>query len=78
MHYNDGVPHPSATESLVDIVAHLGGPRIVPGDIEWAVDLPAGRQLVEWIAAQLDSNDEDRDLELSLKTIALEPEEAAL
>lgn len=50
----------------------------MPGDIEWAVDLPAGRQLVEWIAAQLDSNDEDRDLELSLKTIALEPEEAAL
>lgn len=79
------MPPPSATERLIDIVAHLGGPRIIPGDIEWAVDLPAGKQLVDWIAAQLDSDDErgsdggvDRALRVSMKDIALEPEEVYL
>lgn len=78
----------SASEKLIEIVTFLGGSRVTPEEIEWAIDLPAGEQLVEWLVAQVEggavtavvdtSNDEPevRDAyRAALKDISLEPEE---
>jgi hypothetical protein len=60
---------------LSAIISALGGPSIQVEDIEWAIDLPAGKKLVDWIAAQL-LDDEIKDGEgayqAALHNIALE------
>jgi hypothetical protein len=61
---------------LSAIILALGGPPIQVEDIEWAIDLPAGKKLVDWIAAQLvdDEIDDDGDgnYQAALRNIALE------
>jgi hypothetical protein len=79
----------SAPELVSSIVSHLGGPAIDPADVEWALDFPAGKALVEWLANQLRvdggvdeeiDNDENEVLlyQAALKDIALEEEEAQM
>ncbi|EPQ55286.1 hypothetical protein GLOTRDRAFT_121484 [Gloeophyllum trabeum ATCC 11539] len=68
-----------------DIVSCLGGPAVTPSDIEWVVDLPAGKQLVDWIVAQVEGAPEsdeaisqlsnEQGLKACLSDIALETEE---
>ncbi|KAF7979029.1 hypothetical protein HWV62_44013 [Athelia sp. TMB] len=77
----------SATENLIKIATHFGGRRMNLEDIEWATDLPAGKRLVDWIAAQLDPDVEQDgagggvrthsalQLAVSLKDVSLESEE---
>lgn len=50
----------SQTETILrvlDLVSHLGGPSCTTDDLQWAVDIPAGKQLLEWLASQ--NPDED-------------------
>lgn len=54
-----------APSKLCAIISALGGPPIQAEDIEWALDLPAGKKLVDWIAAQL----LDEEIELENGTI---------
>ena len=51
------MPHPGKTtiSTVLEILAHLGGPECSPEELEWAVDIPAGKQLLEWIASQADT-----------------------
>ena len=61
---------------LSSIILALGGPHIQVEDIQWAIDLPAGKKLVDWIAAQLLDNEIDDDghgsYQAALRNIALE------
>jgi hypothetical protein len=64
---------------LAAIISALSGPSIKPADIEWAADLPTGKKLLEWIAAQLlDEYIEDHERDdhsmtaATLRDIALE------
>jgi hypothetical protein len=72
----------SSSTKLTELVSTLGGPGIADTDIEWALDLPAGKKLVEWLAAQLCDEEGDIDKTIfgdgetkygsSLRAIALE------
>lgn len=42
----------SAPQRLVSMISRLGGPDISPEEIEWATDLPAGKNLLEWFTNQ--------------------------
>jgi hypothetical protein len=68
------------SSQLSSIISTLGGPSIQAEDIEWAIDLPAGKKLVDWLAAQfLDETDtSDMTRRVSLRNIALEAAEAEL
>ncbi|KAF8058721.1 hypothetical protein FPV67DRAFT_1785777 [Lyophyllum atratum] len=78
------------TAIITKAVLELGGPSIEPGDIEWTSQVPAGRNLVQWLVEQciaLQSDDEDGlattqlpdiDLGAALRAIALEDEEIHL
>lgn len=61
-------------KQLSAIISALGGPSIQVEDIEWAIDLPVGKKLMDWIAAQLldDEIDDDRSCQVALRNIALE------
>lgn len=61
-------------KQLSAIILALGGPSIQVEDIEWAIDLPVGKKLMDWIAAQLldDEIDDDRSCQVALRNIALE------
>lgn len=68
----------SAPNQLSVIISALGGPSIQAEDIEWAIDLPAGKRLVDWIAAQLldyETDDGRETHQAALGNIALEAEE---
>lgn len=75
----------SASQKLVSVISYLGGPNITSGDIDWAIDLPAGKRLIEWLADQVDdeqvSNAGDSGVErryyVALKSVALEQEESS-
>jgi hypothetical protein len=54
------------------MVSQLGGPSISPAHIEWALDIPAGKRLIEWLAAQFRDG---TPVQTCLKMIALEDEE---
>ncbi|KAI0359562.1 hypothetical protein OH77DRAFT_1587031 [Trametes cingulata] len=46
---------PSYNDSLAEvtrILHHLGGPRTSAEELEWAQDIPAGKQLLEWLPSQ--------------------------
>lgn len=58
---------------LSAIISALNGPPIQVEDIEWAMDLPDGKKLLDWIAAQLlDDELDDADCQAALHDIALE------
>ncbi|KAJ7099451.1 hypothetical protein B0H15DRAFT_820305 [Mycena belliarum] len=42
------------SETITTTVSLLGGPNLSPQDIDWALDLPAGRRLLEWLVSQVD------------------------
>ncbi|KAF8870477.1 hypothetical protein BD779DRAFT_1580168 [Infundibulicybe gibba] len=66
------------SQSLSDILAALGGPNIPSTEFEWALEVPAGKALLEWIAAQtsdVESGEDGLGLEAALARIALEGEE---
>ncbi|KAI0753161.1 hypothetical protein C8Q80DRAFT_496992 [Daedaleopsis nitida] len=48
----DGKEEDTITRVL-ELVAHLGGPSYSVHELEWAADIPAGKQLLEWLATQL-------------------------
>lgn len=39
------------------LISTLGGEPLNPEDIEWALDVPAGKQLLNWLTAQLNENE---------------------
>lgn len=43
---------PESTQTLASMIRTLGGPRFSPGDFEWATSLPAGKNLIDWLASQ--------------------------
>ncbi|KAK0226597.1 hypothetical protein IW262DRAFT_778017 [Armillaria fumosa] len=71
----------SSTEKLVSMVHILDGPSVKAEEIEWAMDLEAGKTLIDWLAAQMPSylDVEDDNVDLAQKTVltglALEKEE---
>jgi len=72
----------SPPEILSLMVSDLCGVDVPSSDIEWAMDLPAGKTLIEWLASQMciEKNDEGRDLDKSdrqscVEGIVLENEE---
>ncbi|KAJ6518670.1 hypothetical protein C8R45DRAFT_1084780 [Mycena sanguinolenta] len=42
------------TETATSIVSLLGGPQITSEDIDWALDLPAGQRLLDWLVSQVE------------------------
>ena len=48
------------TEKVTTAVSQLGGPVVAPDDIAWALDLPAGRQLLEFLADQIQDTETNR------------------
>jgi hypothetical protein len=80
-------PEEGPHHQLAAIISTLGGPSIQPADIEWAVDLPSGKSLLTWIAAQLGSGAVKNDLDdgtrerlhrAALRNIALEANEVKM
>ncbi|THH13008.1 hypothetical protein EW146_g7165 [Bondarzewia mesenterica] len=62
---------PSLPQNLVDVISRLGGPNFSAADLEWAMDLPEGHQLVEWFASQFETDGD----ESAIYNIALEKDE---
>jgi hypothetical protein len=69
----------SAPSKLSAIISALSGPPIQVEDIEWALALPAGKKLVDWIAAQLldeeiesENGTNNANYQAALRDIALE------
>lgn len=67
---------------MASLIRTLGGPIYAPQDFEWATILPAGKALIEWLAAQAQipglSEEEENAIEhyqASLDSIALHAEE---
>lgn len=72
------------SETVTTIVSLLGGPDINPEEIDWALDLPAGQKLLEWLVSQvqLELSADDASgigtsdsLRAALQAIALEDHE---
>jgi predicted phosphohydrolase len=73
------------TEKVTAVVSQLGGPIVAPEDIAWALDLPAGRELLQFLADQIQGtemaqtekggNDRTRYDSAALRGIALEGDE---
>ena len=38
---------------VLKMITHLGGPECSPEELQWAMDIPAGKQLLEWLASQV-------------------------
>ena len=78
-----GMVDQQAPGQLATLISTLGGPLISPADIEWAVDLPTGEKLLEWVAAQLqnvvvEGTDERWSRQAALYNIALEAGEVEM
>ncbi|KAH9855924.1 hypothetical protein C2E23DRAFT_874526 [Lenzites betulinus] len=39
-------------KDAIRTISHLGGPNVSEEDLEWAADIPSGRELLEWLATQ--------------------------
>ena len=75
------------TEKVTTVVSQLGGPIVAPQDIAWALDMPAGRELLQFLADQMQGtgmahlttekgvNDRARGDGAALRGIALESDE---
>ena len=72
----------SNVETLARIVTALGDDTSRPEDIEWANEMPSGRDMLAWIASQLsapeDAVHDDDDILASLSAIALDDAELKL
>lgn len=49
----------SDVQKLCTIVSCLGGPAYTPNELEWVTQVPSGKALIGWIAAQLHSEDDE-------------------
>ena len=70
--------HGRVVTTVLQLVPHLGGPECTPEDLDWASDIPAGKQLLEWLASQTLDYPEQGDrpsLEAVVSPIVLYPEE---
>ena len=38
---------------VLTLVSHLGGPSCTEDELKWAADIPAGNELLGWLAGQL-------------------------
>ena len=38
---------------VLTLVSHLGGPICTEDELKWAADIPAGKELLDWLAGQL-------------------------
>ena len=38
---------------VLTLVSHLGGPSCTEDELKWATDIPAGKELLDWLAGQL-------------------------
>ncbi|KAJ7198559.1 hypothetical protein GGX14DRAFT_666027 [Mycena pura] len=71
----------NTAQFVTSIVSLLGGPELNAEDIEWALGIPAGQRLLEWIvsqAVQQNANDATTDadaLRVALQAISLEEDE---
>ncbi|KAF7370705.1 hypothetical protein MSAN_00703700 [Mycena sanguinolenta] len=70
------------TETATSIVSLLGGPQFNPEDIDWALDLPAGQRLLDWLVSQVEipgspakNTDASPSLAAALHAVALEDDE---
>lgn len=63
------------SQAVAEIVSVLGDPPIEAADIEWVEHLPAGKQLLQWLADQCP---DEVDSATALRDIALEHEEVQL
>ncbi|KAJ3863395.1 hypothetical protein EV359DRAFT_43212 [Lentinula novae-zelandiae] len=68
----------SDVQKLCTIVSCLGGPAYTPNELEWVTQVPSGKALIGWIAAQLHSEDDENLGQAALSRIALEAEEVKL
>ena len=72
----------SNVETLARIVTALGDDTSRPEDIEWANEMPSGRDMLAWIVSQLsapeDAVHDDDDILASLSAIALDDDELKL
>ncbi|KAJ3810608.1 hypothetical protein F5876DRAFT_41461 [Lentinula aff. lateritia] len=68
----------SDVQKLCTIVSCLGGPAYTPNELEWVTQVPSGKALIGWIAAQLYSEDDENSGQAVLSRIALEAEEVKL
>ncbi|KAF7362399.1 hypothetical protein MVEN_00587100 [Mycena venus] len=72
------------TETATTIVSLLGGPALNAEDIDWALDLPAGQKLLEWLVSQVeipsadDGTDRSDALRAALQAISLEDDEVKM
>lgn len=71
-----------ASNKLLSIISRLGGPDIAHEEIEWVTDLPAGKQLVEWLESQMVEHsgaetDHNEMVWVAWKDIALEKDESS-
>ncbi|KAJ7736864.1 hypothetical protein B0H16DRAFT_110295 [Mycena metata] len=73
------------TQTATTIVSLLGGPDLNTEDIDWALDVPAGKRLLEWLVSQVElPADDDRGtdefdaLRAALGAIALEEDEVQM
>ncbi|KAJ6590037.1 hypothetical protein DFH09DRAFT_221007 [Mycena vulgaris] len=66
------------SETITTIVSLLGGPNLNAEDIGWALDLPAGRRLLEWLVSQVEfeaADDSSESLRAALQAISVEDDE---
>ncbi|KAF8828744.1 hypothetical protein HHX47_DHR3000178 [Lentinula edodes] len=68
----------SDVHKFCTIVSCLGGPAYTPNELEWVTQVPSGKALIGWIAAQLHSEDDENSGQAVLSRIALEAEEVKL
>ncbi|KAF8216375.1 hypothetical protein K438DRAFT_1953326 [Mycena galopus ATCC 62051] len=72
------------TETATAIVSLLGGPEFNAEDIDWAMDLPAGQRLLDWLVSQVElevaaADDATSDsLRAALQAISLENDEVQM
>ncbi|CCM05217.1 uncharacterized protein FIBRA_07427 [Fibroporia radiculosa] len=69
--------------ALVRIITALGGPELSPQELDWAISLPAGQAIVQWLTLQTTNISKEEDVNImdiqtraSLHQIALHAEEA--
>jgi hypothetical protein len=66
------------TETVTTIVSLLGGSQFNADDIDWALDLPAGQRLLEWLVSQVGDLSTDDALRTALQAISLEEDEVQM
>ncbi|KIK69023.1 hypothetical protein GYMLUDRAFT_236888 [Collybiopsis luxurians FD-317 M1] len=65
-------------QKLCNIISYLGGPSYSPDELEWATRIPAGKNLIGWLADQLPSDGDIAFQRAALSRIALHVEEVKL